>query len=146
MAIIKINVDMIYPIGSIYMSTVNNSPSKWIGGTWERIQGRFLFGADENQKLAGTEGGEENHILMMDEMPKHKHRIITWRNPTEAEPQITSGFGATRDDYAFSNVASAGDGTVRFSDDFSGLGFSGSNIAHNNMPPYLSVYIWKRIA
>lgn len=60
----KINIDMIYPIGSIYMTTSTVSPAVLFGGTWERIKGRCIVGVDENDTDFGTvskTGGGQAH-------------------------------------------------------------------------------------
>ena len=127
MAIIKINIDMVYPIGSIYMSTINNSPSKWIGGTWERIQDRFLFGAIDGDDTysAGKEGGEHQHTLLMAEMPKHSHAVFV---------AADNGWTGTAKSAVEQSTTNKQTSTA------------GQDKPHNNMPPYLTVYMWKRIA
>ena len=63
-------LNSIYPIGSVYISTSAVSPADLFGGTWQRIQGRFLLGADSTYS-AGSTGGEETHTLTVDEIPAH---------------------------------------------------------------------------
>lgn len=65
-------VDKIYPIGSIYMSVNATSPSTLFGGTWVKIEGRFLLGSGGGYSL-GAAGGEATHTLTIDEMPSHTH-------------------------------------------------------------------------
>ena len=65
-------LDMFYPIGSIYQSTKSTSPASLIGGSWQAITEKFLLGAGKNY-LCGQTGGEEDHTLTVDEMPKHRH-------------------------------------------------------------------------
>lgn len=70
-----------YPVGSIYISTIATNPSELFGfGTWEQIKGRFLFAADDTY-AAGSTGGEAEHILTNEEMPEHKHAVITGSHP-----------------------------------------------------------------
>ena len=78
----KKTVDIVYPVGSIYMSLNSTSPNKLFGGTWERITGRFLLAATDggaaggngNASIApGNTGGEAVHQLIVDEMPSHTH-------------------------------------------------------------------------
>lgn len=107
------------------------------------LSGRVVVGVDKNDLDLyehGIMSGEKEHTLIENEMPRHKHRITTWRNPTETTPQPTTGFGVTRNDYAFSNIATSGDGTERFSDDFYGIGFTGGDQSHNNMQPFMTMY------
>ena len=67
-----LTVDDIYPVGSIYMSVNATDPARLFGGTWERIKERFLLGAGDTH-TAGSTGGEFEHKLTVDEMPKHTH-------------------------------------------------------------------------
>ena len=128
-------IEMVYPIGSIYISTVNLDPGIQFGfGTWERIQDRFLLAAG-SQFPAGSEGGEVEHTLTELEMPAHDHefdRHQLWRK--ENVPPSTSTQG---DGYGASNktLPVYTDTTIA----------TGAGDPHNNMPPYLSVYIWKRV-
>lgn len=74
-------VDLIYPVGSIYISMNSTNPSTLFGGTWEAFgQGRVLIGAgtgnDGNTSLsfpAGFTGGEYKHYLVKSEIPSHSH-------------------------------------------------------------------------
>lgn len=65
-------LDVIYPIGSLYFSTKSTSPSSSIGGTWNQIKDKTLVGCGENF-AAGSIGGEIEHTLTIDEMPRHQH-------------------------------------------------------------------------
>ena len=126
--------DYIYPVGSIYMSVNSTSPATLFGGTWERIQGRFLLGAtiDSTAYLPGATGGEVEHTLTVAEMPSHWHKIpsITGGNdPYNADTIIASDWVKTAGYYHTVGTAS-----------------EGQNTPHNNMPPYLAVYMWKRMA
>lgn len=118
-------LDNIYPVGSIFISTVNTNPSTYFGGTWKRIKGRFLLAADDSTYKLGGTGGESSHTLSTKELP---------------------GSVTVRD-----NVSSNGYGNQNWSGPLSGWGNYENdrrgvavNKAHNNMPPYLVVYIWKR--
>lgn len=125
--------EVIYPIGSIYMSVNGTSPSDLFGGTWERIRDVFLL-ASGDAYAAGSTGGEATHTLTVDEMPNHQHQIVdaegyqlNYNNSGE-----TSGTGVGISRYAdWNNMWAAG---------------IGGGQPHNNMPPYLAVYMWKRTA
>lgn len=135
-----------YPVGAIYLSVTDTDPATLFGGTWKRIsQGRFLVGAGANEANstdywgsypagsenfpAGEMGGEVTHKLTVDEMPSHSHSIrFEWSNEKRwGIPQTGTDcnngvdFGAT-------------------------TGSAGGDKAHNNMPPYLVVYMWQRTA
>lgn len=124
-------LDNVYPVGSIYMNVNSTNPGTLFGGTWEQIQGRFLLGTS-NVYPAGSQGGEAEHTLTISEIPNHTHSII--------------GYSASGNDY------SGSDADLSFTYNTTKKGWSGrtasvgNNQAHNNMPPYLSVYIWKRTA
>lgn len=117
-----------YPVGSVYLSVTDANPAALFGGTWERIGGRFLLGADKTY-AAGSTGGEAAHTLTVDEMPKHNHEIDNLNASGNATPYMTvqaqdkKGYGG--------NVQTM---------------FAGGGKAHNNMPPYLAVFMWQRVS
>lgn len=135
-------LDNVYPVGSIYMSVNSTNPKNLFGGTWEQIQGKFLFGMNSSYP-AGSTGGEITHKLTWNEMPGHYHEGLYYSyQDTENLITLNSGtesyhipWGST--DYA--GDYGAGNGAKELI-----TGTAGSSEAHNNMPPYLSVYIWKR--
>lgn len=140
---LKINntniIDIIYPVGSIYMSLNSANPSTLFGGTWEQVKGRFLVGAGTKYK-AGSTGGEATHTLTLNEMPNHAHAIFAPNagGPTEG---AAIGFPEVSDKrtwWAEASKTGVRGGGVGAND--------GEAQAHNNMPPYLAVYIWKRTA
>lgn len=120
----------VYPVGSIYMSVNSASPATLFGGTWERIKDQFLLAAGDKY-AAGKTGGEATHTLTENEIPAHRHSI--WFPNAGGEQSAAIGYpeaGSKNTWYAeASKTAGAGGGA-----------------AHNNMPPYLSVYVWKRTA
>lgn len=139
-------LDNVYPIGSIYMNVNSTNPGTLFGGTWEQIQGKFLLGMSSSYP-AGSQGGEASHTLTTEEMPSHGH------NP--ANEAGYSGF-ITNSKKAFSigdMGSQSGSGryypfaTADFDISRNTLtGTTGGGKSHNNMPPYLSIYIWKRTA
>ena len=116
----------IYPVGSIYMSANPADPTDLFGGTWERITDTFLLAAGQTYE-AGATGGEAEHTLTIEEMPEHNH-------PIHME-SATLGAGN-----AYSRVTNTG---TTYSAPVTN---AGGGQPHNNMPPYLAVYVWKRIA
>ena len=128
---VESKVDSFYPVGSIYMSVSSANPGTLFGGTWEQIQNCFLLAAGGSY-AAGTTGGEATHTLTIDEMPNHSHSIYGGNNTNPSD-----WFGGSTNAYGIQNkVGSA----YRY------LEYVGGDEAHNNMPPYLAVYMWKRIA
>jgi len=156
-----------YPIGSIYMSVNNTNPGNIFGGYWERIKGRFLLASDDNSYKLGSTGGEVNHTLNTNEIPSHSHSFTTAASGQHEHAVALNGdpgwyityklsWGTSRTGYCISGDNTNGQST--------GNGYpaiavgNGNHIhtgntdyacgsqAHNNMPPYLSVYVWKRVA
>ena len=150
----------IYPVGAIYISASATNPGTLFGGTWEQIKGRFLVAVgalEENNNTwfgtveagavncpAGEKGGEAWHTLTVNQMPSHDHRDMRWGGSSGNENGYfgvnagseTSGRQAT---WYFNYASGAAQAYFK-------TGFSGGNAAHNNMPPYLAVYMWKRTA
>ena len=124
----------IYPVGSIYVSTsaTFNPQTTW-GGTWVKTaKGRCLIGANDTYPLGST-GGEAEHTLTVDEMPSHNHSSsrINWYNNLQNN-------GMAAETVAQSNLKIDGPD--------SNTSYTGGSKAHNNMQPYLAVYIWERTA
>ena len=117
-------LEKIYPVGSVYMSEKPVSPATFLGGTWVQIKDRFLLGAGSSY-ASGSTGGEASHVLSEDEMPRHQHTI----------------YGAFRNNFAVQPVA---DGAQGWNAATSETSYTGKNVAHNNMPPYYTVHIWRR--
>lgn len=187
-------LEMVYPVGSIYLSVLNTNPSNVFGGTWERLKDRFLLGAGDNY-TAGATGGEASHTLTEAEMPNHSHSIpslsgstggagshnhsipslsgtaasagshthsyygvnstgkMDWGESyqngcTGAAWKDTDSTGAHTHDVTTnaSTTGDVGNHTHTVSTNADNTGSKGNGTAHNNMPPYLAVYMWKRIA
>ena len=131
--------DMIYPVGSIYMSVNPTSPGTLFGGTWTRIQDRFLLAAGSSY-AAGATGGEATHKLTVSEIPSHNHcERFCWENTAAAKNTLAVNGTALYATNSVSGVAGIDRGT-------SFGNYTGGGSAHNNMPPYLAVYMWKRTA
>lgn len=139
-------LDNVYPIGSIYMNVNSTNPGTLFGGTWEQIQGKFLLGMSSSYP-AGSQGGEASHTLTTEEMPSHRHNpanqsgyygFITNSKKAFEIGDMGSQSGSGRY-YPYSTVAfDVSRNTL--------TGTTGGGNSHNNMPPYLSIYIWKRTA
>lgn len=123
-------IDLVYPVGAIYISVSPANPSTLFGGTWERIQDTFLLAAGSTY-AAGATGGEAEHTLIEAEMPAHSHDVYSgWSENTGGS-----------DAFRYQTWANQGKGW------HSGfISTVGSGQAHNNMPPYLVVYMWQRTA
>lgn len=148
-------LDIVYPVGSIYMSVNNVNPKELFGGEWEQITGRFLLGSgspkqnnynglgkiqEEELKWnfqSNTTGGEYSHKLNASEMPSHNH------------------FSGNSSLLAIADIAGTGITGVDMSENgwwhesYKNAVVSqtqGGNQPHNNIPPYLVVNMWKRVS
>lgn len=128
-----------YPVGSIYLSVNDTSPAGLFGGTWEQIKDRFLLAVGDTY-TAGSTGGEATHKLTKEEMPSHTHdeRFRGKFNVETVYARNINVFSHASYEY----IGEEGDQVTHTpcSD------AAGGDQAHNNMPPYLAVYMWKRIA
>lgn len=125
----------VYPVGSIYMSVTNVNPATLFGGTWEQLKDRFLLGAGDTY-TNGAKGGEAKHTLTIDEMPTHNHEIM--RSDGGTANQLAWGTSSDHTGY----INTMGENVFQTMQ----VGETGSSQPHNNMPPYLVVYIWKRVS
>lgn len=114
-----------YPVGSLYLSVSNTSPQTLFGGKWEQLKDRFLLAAGDTY-TGGSIGGEAEVRLAIDEIPVHTHSF------SYGEYWVDRG----SDDAVMKPIGS----------DIKPTTSAGKGQAHNNMPPYLAVYVWKRIA
>lgn len=127
-------IDLIYPLGSYYWNSNSTSPATLFGvGTWTQITNQFIFAAGGDY-ASGDTGGEATHTLTIQEMPSHDHRCImeqsyyAYGGPMESDEGPASGHG-----YAYPFY-------------YSFTGTKGGGKAHNNMPPYIVAYCWRRDA
>ncbi len=121
-------IDMIYPVGAYFISQESTNPSNYFGGSWEQIKDKFIL-ACGNTYSNGSTGGEATHKLTIDEMPSHKHTLWTSQGGSWAR-----------------ETACCGNTTDKTAGDYNSISYAGGNQAHNNMPPYIAAYVWKRIA
>lgn len=120
----------VFPIGYTFITTDSDfDPNTSFGGTWVRIKDRFLLASGDTYTNGAT-GGEATHTLTINEMPSHTHEPISlaYGNPNTAPQGLN---------YAENGVGKQTKGW---------LSSAGGGQAHNNMPPYLAVMIWKRTA
>ena len=121
-----------YPIGSIYLSLNDTDPAELFGGIWEQIKDAFLLTAGDVY-TAGETGGESEHTLTVEEMPTHTHPV---------KSAVAGG-----NNIGYAKVSASGNVDDPPTMWTTGVATTvGGSQPHNNMPPYLAVYAWKRTA
>ena len=129
------NFNKIYPIGSIYMSINETNPSELFGGEWEQIEDRFLLACGTNHNNGET-GGSEDAVVVT-----HTHSTSDKYILTTSGGAITRNSTAGTTGTKVSNLLKSDDGVTR-----NVIGNTGTSGVGKNMPPYLAVYCWVRIA
>lgn len=131
----KVVLDTYFPVGSLYLTVGNENPNTTIGGTWVRFgNGRTLVGVNTNDSDFNSvekTGGEKTHKLTINEMPSHNHNMqkryakqVDWNM---GYPDAIHYSGDWYNTYGVVSTAN-----------------TGGNQAHNNLQPYITVYMWKR--
>ena len=162
-------IDLIYPINSIYISLSEVSPAVLFGGEWEQIKDKFLLSAGDTY-IAGNTGGAASlasdppntdvsgsTAITAAQMPRHTHVGLFWNYADNAAYNISLNTGK----YAYKltwtgqgNTTTAGAGAndrgFVVGQTGNGAGHTHTLSAHTHtvaiMPPYLTVYMWKRTA
>ena len=130
----NILLDSVYPVGSIYISVNKESPKSFLGGEWTLFgQGRTIVGIDSTNprfKTPEHKDGSETVKLTRDQIPRHNHYI-----------KMSVPTGVIQDTNAFTNIGIKSEsGPINYGS----TSDVGSDLAHENMPPYIVVYMWKR--
>lgn len=123
-------MDIVYPVGSVYISFHSTSPASSIGGTWSQITGKVLRASTNTNT-----GGEDTHTLSIDEMPAHNHGDATWvyyaylvNGGVQRGHRLTWVTDNSCSQYETFNKS------------------TGGGKAHNNLPAYQNCYVWYRTA
>ena len=134
-------IDKTYPVGAIYMSVNNTSPSTLFGGTWVQLTDTFLYASNtaDTDSTTSTDG-EATHTLTTNEMPSHTHSPPSWVHYASSDGN-TGNYSVTR--VTANNGNTYVNSTPQTNKD---VGYTGGGQAHNNMPPYMKVFMWKRTA
>lgn len=155
-----------YPVGSVYISINSTEPSILFGGVWQRIEGRFLLACSDSHPQGET-GGAEQVTLTLSQAPSHTHTRGTMEISGTAtftaggESQCWGGGSGAFESlpiygHGFFNIGGGGnlgaDPKIRGWDFTASRNWTGEtssqggNQPHENMPPYLSVYMWYRVS
>ena len=143
-----------YPIGSLYVSVNNTNPAISLGfGTWAAFgAGRTLVGvntADSDFNAANKTGGAKTHTLTEAQMPRHSHEI---RRDSATNPGYLPTGGTPGSVIAGSGAQPSQNGGFqdRAGSDYNNtpglISNKGDGLAHNNMPPYVTVFMFVRTA
>lgn len=159
-------VDLIYPVGSIYMSVNSTSPQTLFGGTWVQLEDTFLLGAGSTY-TAGSTGGSASHTLTTDELPAHTHGSetlsgsitiraidsVTSNNTnllqqqsgiiTRSNDSSVNGYRSSSSNYRTAQSSQYNQINVNATHEHDSVG---NGDAFSTLPPYLTVYMWKRTA
>lgn len=152
-----------HPVGSYYFSDDSTSPATLFGGTWEALPAGYTLiaqgsGSDSFGSFTYTAGqkyGERKHQLTTDELASHGHLVRTWNTVASSFPQLYRDGKWER--YTLGAFKVSGewkeDAGTTASSPQGGLGDpagttdgTGGNAAHNNLPPSVCAYCWKRTA
>ena len=153
-------LELVYPVGSIYMSVNSTDPGTLFGGTWTRLTDTFLlaagstYAADDGTHTTATGGAASvsytpagsatSHALTVEELPAHYHAM---RYAT-ASGSLTGGYDWVTTGKATWSSATESSTGMKGAGSGQGHthGFSGTKATIKTMPPYLTVYVWKRTA
>ena len=171
-------LDLVYPVGSIYMSVNNTSPETFLGGEWIRIKDKFLLSAGDTY-TGGSSGGSSDAVV-----PSHHHSVSITSNGMSANASHSHKASNTTDypnflytgtsvqsgdmgaqsgsgrHYPFQSTTTAqkywaistvtGSTSVAHTHNVTGdtgsTGVDTATVKNTNMPPYLAVYMWKRVS
>ncbi len=140
---LQTQINNIYPVGSIYMNATNaTNPNTLLGfGTWVRFgEGRMVISqhsSNSRWNSAEETGGSEAITLTSSQIPSHRHTIATQSAP---EVEYYGGAETSIQEFQDGSLAPGGTTSTYYT------GYTGSGGSHDNMPPFITVYMWKRTA
>lgn len=164
-------LDRMWPVGAIYTSHVSTNPGTLFGGTWAaHAAGRVLVGLnaeDDDFDTVGETGGAKTHTLVSTETPNHVHpagSLVTGTTGNHDHQVTSKGGGSTADLGGTAGLTKRGAASGP-GGEFTGFGMMGGNgdhshnisgetanpsgtngQPHNNVQPYIVVYMWRRTA
>lgn len=130
-----VNLDMIYPVGAVYLSYESTSPAALFGGSWTQLTNVFLRAANDT-----STGGSDTHKLTVNEMPVHAHTQLN----NGAVVCVDATLGSVKD------MGIEGGGYWKSASSYlaaqRATNSNGGGQSHNNMPAYQDLYAWRRTA
>lgn len=170
-SMVKALVEVIYPVGAIYMSVNSTNPSSFFGGTWVAWgAGKVPVGintADDDFKTVEKTGGEKTHVLTTAQMPAHTHKFtgssvntgiqsnrhihsVYYYSAADTQTQNKNAYNMTiwtnKYNIAADNMVTEEQNHTHSVTAAGTNANTGSGAAHNNLQPYITCYMWKRIA
>lgn len=145
-------LNAMWPVGSIYINASSpTNPAAFLPGTWAQLTSGFLYPQGSPASgAAGATGGEVNHTLSPAEMPGHQHTGTTSWNGDHAHSYSYEGAYPTGYGLEGGNGSVVGKSGTTSTNGGHNHTFTtdpaGGGAAHNNMPPYLTVYMFKRVS
>lgn len=122
-------LDVFYPIGSVYISSQPTDPGTLFGGTWMRIKDTFILAAGDSYAIGAT-GGAASVTLTKAQMPKHTHKVKYTGGNANGIYGGQPGTSVSAD-FAYNSLI---------------IDYEGGDQPFNNMPPYITRYVWERTA
>lgn len=141
----KVSVVPYYRVGDLFLTTIATNPSSYLGGKWELFgPGRVLVCVDTAQTEFNTvkkTGGEKTHKLTVNEMPSHNHQYEDITGNRSLNGQFgRSGY------YESESYMGVTNSVIAYADADFRMTYVGGSESHNNLQPYITCYVWIRIA
>ena len=133
-------LNMIYPVGSIYISAQTTSPASSFGGSWTKLNTGVSLMCSSN---AGTEYDGQatignyagSHYITTAKLPSHQHWYYGWPN---------------KGNIAFHGILAVQDntwGSIGYNDNFGQTGYTNYVGGGERYFPYhFGVFMWRRTA
>lgn len=134
-----------YRVGDLFLTTIATNPSNFLGGKWELFgPGRCLVcvdTSDSNFNTVKKTGGEKTHKLTVNEMPSHNHQYEDITGNRSLNGQFgRSGY------YESESYMGVTNSVIAYADADFRMTYVGGSESHNNLQPYITCYVWIRIA
>ena len=145
-------VDVVYPVGSIYMSVNSTSPATLFGGTWQKIEDKFLLASGTNYTNGDT-GGSADAVVVEHTHTQNAHTHDAYYSAFVESSQnlgITEKWNVTHTSgssgFVYSNLSPTLNRSTHTASTTATNQNAGESGTNKNMPPYLVVNVWKRTA